>query len=181
MCKHMAIAAVFVAELLLCQAAVPARPIARWSYDKLLKESDLVVFATAVKTESADDKASENPWPYEFAAQNTTFKVKHALKGKVEGEQIKVLHFKFGELKKGLDTNSLKDTMIINGPDLVTFRTEPVTVTVGKDQRVLPAPEYLLFLRRRMDGRYEPVSGRIDPVLSVKEIYEASDTVLGDK
>jgi hypothetical protein len=32
------------------------------------------------------------------------------------------------------------------------------------------SPEYLLFLKRGKDGRYEPVSGRIDPILSVREM-----------
>jgi hypothetical protein len=31
--------------------------------------------------------------------------------------------------------------------------------------------EYLLFLKKRGDGRYEPVSGRIDPLLSVRELF----------
>jgi hypothetical protein len=97
------------------------------------------------------------------------------LKGKVEGNQIKVLHFKFGKLKKSVDTNSPLDAGIVNGPQLVSFRTKPETVTVGNDRRVLPQPEYLLFLIKGQDGRYEPISGRIDPVLSVKEIYEAPE------
>ena len=54
-------------------------------------------------------------------------------------------------------------------------------VTVGKDHAVLPTPEYLLFLKRLKDGRYEPVSGRIDPAPSVREVSEASDKVLGRK
>jgi hypothetical protein len=39
------------------------------------------------------------------------------------------------------------------------------------EKRGVVKPEYLLFLKRGKDGRYEPVSGRIDPVLCVREMY----------
>jgi hypothetical protein len=32
-------------------------------------------------------------------------------------------------------------------------------------------PQYLLFLKKRPDGRYEAVSGQIDPSLSAREMY----------
>lgn len=181
--KHIAILAVIFAAFLLCPLAVPARTIEDWSYEKLFKKSDLVVLATAVKTEPGDDKWSPYPssWQYEFAAQNTTFTIKHVLKGKVEGDQLKVLHFKFGELKKGLDPKDLKNQKIINAPRFVTFRVKPVTVIGDKGDKTLRAPAYLLFLKVGLEGRYEPISGRIDPVDSVKEVFEAPDTVFGDK
>ena len=162
MWKRIAVGAVVAVGLVAVPA--PARLIDDWPYDKLLKEADLVVFATAVKTEDADDKPPGHSWPYEFAAQNTTFKVKHALTGKAEGEQIKVLHFKFGELKKGVDPDNLADKVIIDGPRMVAFRTGAVLVKADGDAKktVLPKPEYLLFLKKMKDGRYEPVSGRID-------------------
>ena len=34
------------------------------------------------------------------------------------------------------------------------------------------ACKYMLFLKRRADGRYEPVSGRIDPARTVRVLYE---------
>ena len=34
-------------------------------------------------------------------------------------------------------------------------------------------PEYMLFLRLRPDGRYEAVSGEVDPVLSIRELHSA--------
>jgi hypothetical protein len=37
----------------------------------------------------------------------------------------------------------------------------------------LGPPEYMLFLRLRKDGRYEPVSGEIDPALSIRELHPA--------
>lgn len=169
MSKRVSFGVVAAAMLLVGPPAASARPIEDWPYDRLFKAADLVVLATAVKTTVADDKSPEHSWAYEFVAQTTTLKVKHPLKGKADGEHIKVLHFKFGELKKGRGAGT-EGVVIQNGPILVEFRTEGVIATVGERRHVLPAPEYLLFLKRLPDGRYEPVSGRIDPGLSVKEV-----------
>jgi len=156
-------------------SAAEARLTRKWNYDDLLKEADLVVLAEAVRTERADDTPPNHSWPLELVAQNTTFKVHLILKGKAEGEQIKVLHFKFGELKKGLDP---KSSMIVDGPNLVAFRTGPVTAGPGNSKRIItPAPEYLLFLKKMKDGRYEPVSGHIDPVDSIREVSRPHDKV----
>ena len=87
------------------------------------------------------------------------------LKGKAEGEHIKVLHFKFGEVRKGFEGRGTYD-----GPQLVKFRPGPVTVGAGPSKRVVAKPEYLLFLKKMKDGRYEPVSGQIDPVDSIRMV-----------
>ena len=39
----------------------------------------------------------------------------------------------------------------------------------GKNQ--INPPEYLLFLKLRKDGLYEPVSGQLDAALSVRTIF----------
>jgi hypothetical protein len=99
----------------------------------------------------------------------------------VEGGRVQVRHFKFGGLKKGLDPNDLLHNAIRDGPLLAAFRTEAGTGKTGKGWPVRAAPEYLLFLRRLKDGRYEPVSGRIDPALSVREVSTPLDNEPGGK
>jgi hypothetical protein len=153
MCKCLIPACLF-AGVLLGVTPSQARLLENWPYDKLMKQSDLVVIAQATKTEETKDTDEIPNWNHEFAGRNTTFKVKHALKGELKGEEIKVLHFKFGELKKGIKKDSA-DILIIDGPTFVEF----------KDKN---GPEYMLFLKRTKDGRYEPVSGRIDPNLAVR-------------
>jgi len=80
--------------------------------------------------------------------------------------EIEFVHFRY---KDDVDR-------IGNGPWLIRFRTEgPVT-----GRRLLPfskpvrgsKPKYLLFLKRRDDGKYEAVSGQEDPVDSVKRLAE---------
>ena len=139
-----------------------------WPYDKLMKESDLVVIATAVKTEDAGDAPPKHSWPAELVGQNTTFEVKHALKGKAPDKQIKVLHFKFGDLKKERNLDEILDALIFNGPLLVAFPSKN-------------APEHLLFLKALKDGRYEPVSGRIDPRLSVRRLSDPECEIKNEK
>lgn len=137
-----------------------ARLVENWPYEKLLQEAGLVVIAEATGSEDSGDRATLGGWKVEFLGVNTSFRVKATLKGKVEGDSIKVLHFK---VKEGV--------LIANGPSLVSFRTERTSVETKTAQISLPAPHYLLFLKVRKDGRYEPVSGRVDPELSVREVF----------
>jgi hypothetical protein len=149
-----------IAILAMSVAPANGRPIANWPYEQLLKEADLVVIASVKSTVATDDRLKDNPWKAEFLGLNTAFSVKGVLKGKTEGDSIKVLHYK---LKEGVS--------IINGPLLVTFRSNSMLLE-GKSKRAeLGPPDYLLFLKLRKDGRYEPVTGQIDPQLSVRELY----------
>lgn len=174
MWKHPAVSAVIAMSIAISPSAAPARVIEDWPYKKLFKESDLVVFVTPVRTDPANDKPPEHFWPYEFVGQNTTFNVQYALKGKAEGDQIKVLHFKFGKLKTTVDKDNFLARIIHNGPSFVSFPTEePAVVKTGENaSRPLPA-EYLLFLKKLKDNRYTPVSGYIDPDLAVREVSAA--------
>lgn len=168
MSKLLLTGAVALAALAVASTPGTARLLDSWPYDKLMKESDLVVIATATKTEDTKDEPPEHSWPVEFVGQNTTFDVKHVLKGKVKGEQIKVLHFKFGELKKSVDPKNIADHIVIDGPLFVAFRTKS-------------APDHLLFLKSIKDGRYEPVSGRIDPQLSVRKLSAPEEELKPEK
>jgi hypothetical protein len=155
MSKPFVTAVVVLTALVVGAPSGTARLLDSWPYDKLMKESDLVVIATATKTEETKDEPPDHHWSLEFVGQNTTFDVKHVFKGKTDGKPITVPHFKFGELKKGRDPKNFADNVIIDGPLFVAFHTKN-------------APDHLLFLKSIKDGRYEPVSGRIDPELSVR-------------
>jgi hypothetical protein len=138
-----------------------ARAIENWPYDRLFKEADLVVIARATSSESCDDKTTHNIWKAECLGVNTAFSVKTVLKGKCDEDKITVLHFK------------LKDEVLIqDGPLLVAFRMKETVLKLKNAKVGLPPPEYMLFLKATKDGRYEPVSGRIDPELSVKEVHK---------
>jgi hypothetical protein len=77
-------------------------------------------------------------------------------------------------------SGSKKGHRIENGPLLVTFRTKGIHLELAGAPISLGAPEYLLFLKLRKDGRYEPVSGRVDPEFSVRELYTPLPSLLDD-
>src|SRR5437868_5398613 len=109
---------------LLFSALAFARVIESWEYERLFKESDLIVIAVAEKNETANDEPPKHVWPLEVVAQNTIFKPKHALKGKVTGQEIKVLHFRFEDkLRKG-EKATIQPIQIVDGPFFVEFRTD---------------------------------------------------------
>src|SRR5712671_359147 len=104
----------------------------------------------------------------EVKGVNTTFAIKLTLKGKAVGNEIKVLHFQFEVPEKRL-------LVVEDAPGFVAVRSKSLRVKEGDSILDLPAPEYLLFLRRMKDGRYEPVSGRVDPAFSVREVSKPLD------
>ena len=129
-------------------SAAAARPIGAIPYDKMLRDADLVVVATAVKSDDTKDMPATD-WKLPWIGIDTTLTIQAVFKGE-RPEKLVVLHYR---VKDGVG--------VPNGPLLVTFRP-PASPLTG--------PDYLLFLKRRPDGRYEPLSGPIDPVLSVKEM-----------
>ena len=147
-----------------------ARRIESWPYERLFKEADLVVIAKATATETCQDKTTDNPWKTEFVGLNTTFQVKAILKGKPGDETITVLHFR---LRDGV---GLED-----GPLFVSFREKGIRLELKDGIAELGVSEYLLFLKAREDGRYEPVSGRVDPELSVRELHAPLPTLLNNR
>jgi len=124
--------------------AARARPIGLWPYDQLLKEADLVVLAAAGASADAED-TPDNPWKQMSVGVNTTLDVKATLKGDRPAGKLVVLHYRLKELSPP------------NGPMLVDFRPG----------------DYLLFLKRRADGRFEPAAGMTDPALSVRQVSAA--------
>src|SRR5437016_2731341 len=93
-----------------------ARLIDRWPYDRLLRESDLVVLARAVASADAGETWTGNPWKAEFIGVNTTFEVLAVLKGTSKAGPLTVLHYR-------LDEDIPHDS-----PWLVSFRLKPVLV-----------------------------------------------------
>ena len=153
-----------------------ARQIEQWSYERLFKEADLVVIATATTIKATDDRLADERWRERLVGQDTTFTVHTVLKGEAL-DRLTVLHFKLKE-EHGRQA-AAKD-----GPLLVGFRTKGPTIVGGGSEKYtaqLGTPQYLLFLKKSDGGRFEPLSGQIDPRLSVKEIYSPLPGVIDEK
>jgi hypothetical protein len=145
-----------------------ARLIPSWPYDKLFREADLVVLARPLSSVDSGETRKDNLWKVAFLGVKTEFETNAVLKGKLEGDKLTVLHYR---LPKGV--------LLEDGPMLVTFRLHGLLVETKTAQIGLGRPDYLLFLKRRTDGRYEPVSGPIDPLLSIREVMPPLPAKLG--
>jgi len=155
-----------LASIAVIALPVHARLLENWPYERLFKEADLVVIASAGDTAATKDRFSTKGWKVEFIGQDTQFVAQSVLKGKLgEEKKFAVLHYRLPD-----------GVQIINGPLLVKFRKDSVmlngTINGTTFKAGLGCPEYMLFLRLRKDGRYEPVSGEIDPILSIRELNE---------
>lgn len=142
-----------------------ARQIEIWPYERLFEKADTVVIAQPKRSVDNDDRL-ESSWEEAFVGIDTTFEVEHALKG-TPGKKLTLLHFR-------------SEAPLQNGPLFVSFSTNESARQTESGKELAPRirafregpASYLLFLKRRDDGRYEAVSGQIDPALSVRTISE---------
>lgn len=149
--------------------AAQARRIEKWSYDRLLKTADVVMIATVVDTGEWSEPMLLPLFADALEGRLTRFKVEVVLKGKLDGDKIELIHCR---LKDGRP--------VLNGPLLAEFRTTGRKLLIEavdgvKEKRIEQeaTPQYLLFLKARPDGRYEPVAGQVDSILSVRQVGSA--------
>jgi hypothetical protein len=165
--KSRLIPAVFF--LVLSGRVAEARPVGVWSYQLLVEQSDVVLIGTVEATRDFDEKLEKSPFSDMLEGHVTTFKVETVLKGKGAGEKIELVHYL---------VNS--DKPVLNGPLPVHFVDKDRRMTITsidgvkvKQDRVEPRPAYLLFLKVRPDGRYEPVTGQVDSMFSARKVLPA--------
>ena len=99
----------------------------------------------------------------------TTFKVGAVLKGKAAAEKIELVHYMVKP-----------DKPVVNGPLPAYFRINGQRLTITaidgvekKQDRIEGPPDYLLFLKARKDGRFEPVTGQVDSMFSARKVTPA--------
>jgi hypothetical protein len=166
-----------IAVALFCMlivSEVSARKVEDWPYERLFKESDLVVIAHVqgwgVTKKEWNEKFFDKG---RFEGVKTIFGAAFTLKGDPP-LCIWLNHFRY---KEGAVRYN-------DGPGLVTFLEEPILIELkqaedkkGKLQQLskglkkISQPEYLLFLKKHKDGVYEPVSGQLDASFSVRAMY----------
>lgn len=148
---------------LLTTAFIPglaAREIDLWPYDRLENEADLIVVGTAEKSEDSGDVVHAQLWQTDFVGVNTTFKIVGVIDGRFRESELTVYTLRQPE-----------DKILMDGPMTVKFETRSTVPGLSTRISRQSVPEYLLFLKRRKDGRYEPVSGPLDALHSVREMH----------
>lgn len=152
--------------LIFVSSPASARFVPFWRYEELLSKADVVVIATPVFTAAAKEKMTDERWrDCEFIGVHTQFALLSVLKGKskVKDGKMTLLHYRMQA-----KPDARKTEAIIDGPNLVSFK---IAAKPGKGEAVLvQRGGYLLFLKSRKDGRFEPVTGQIDPLFSVREL-----------
>ena len=163
---------------MLIVSEVSARKVEDWPYERLFKESDLVVIAHVqgwgVTKKEWNEKFFDKG---RFEGVMTIFGAAFTLKGDPP-LCIWLNHFRY---KEGAVRYN-------DGPGLVAFLEEPILIELkqaedkkGKLQQLskglkkISQPEYLLFLKKHKDGKYEPVSGQLDASFSVRAIFPPDD------
>ena len=160
--------AAFAVLVFLC-SLVEARPVGVWSYQLLVEQSDLVLIGNVDATRAFDEKLEQSPFSDILDGRLTIFKVESVLKGKAPGEKIDLVHFLVNTKKP-----------VINGPLPAHFIDRDRRTTISsidgvevKQERLEPRPSYLLFLKARPDGRFEPVTGQVDSSFSARKVTPA--------
>jgi len=163
--------------VVICSLFIPSiafsRQVEDWPYERLFKESDLVVIAHVQAWGATDEEWNEKFFDkVRFEGAETIFGASFALKGSPP-LCIWLNHFRY---KEGAVRYN-------DGPGLVTFLKKPLLIRLkstknqkgklqqsGDGLKQISQPEYLLFLKKRKDGTHEPVSGQLDANFSVRAL-----------
>jgi hypothetical protein len=162
-----------------------ARAVYPWTYEELKEKSDVVIIASVASTEPFDEllevdrRHPKNQRPEhelsifergtrELDAQLTTFKLKAVIKGTVNGKRVQVIHYNVGKGDPG---------QYQGGARVAEFQKDERRPEISNDANLLNdrsrKRQYLLFLKLRKDGKFEPASGQIDSAFSVMELRNA--------
>lgn len=135
-----------------------ARPVRAWTYQELVKESDLVVIATPISSRDLNGEvevpnvmqrdAAGTLKPVMAVGVETKFEVQVVLKGEKQDLKDFVVYY----LRE-----PDKQPAAPNGPMFATFNLKQPT-------------RYLLFLKRDADGRYVSTTGQTDSAIGVKDL-----------
>ena len=154
-----------------------ARLKANVSYVELLAKADLVVLIEPIKNDSAKDSYAGFLYGFaqkDFVATNTTFRVHAYLKGgDAAAKEITILHFSYSK-DVGPRSNGASFITFVTGPLQYEKRSLKDDKPVGGVTVYMEQPVWLAFLRKRSDGRFDPISDPYDSADSFREIHDSS-------
>ena len=132
--------------LLLIAVSAFTRGVGLWSEATLQEASDLILVGTVAVVKDLDETNSLGYDICQFRGVETTFKVSMVLKGSFTNNQFVLHHYRF-------EDDLLRPP---NGPVFIGF--SPFLTN-----------KYKLYLVKDGANRFAPVTGQIEPYLSVKK------------
>jgi hypothetical protein len=148
-----------------------------WSYSQLVDASDLIAIIEPIANQQAEDEFIGEAYGHpktDFSATDTRFRTHAVLKSSGNSpEEITVLHFSYSTHVQG-DADGAMFIKFLIGPLQYEKRNLKDEKPVGSVTVFKESPVWLAFLKRRADGRYEPVTGHFDSSRSFREIHRAS-------
>jgi hypothetical protein len=146
-------------------ASVSAFQIDTWPYERLEDQADLIVIAEPKSAIDSGEIVHGALWQTDFIGVNTTFTVTGVIRGRYTQPELILHHLR---LPEGIQLQ--------NSPFLAKIKLTPILKTTPSGTKRSAQPEYLLFLKKRKDGRYEPVSGTLDSAHAIREIQLPLDS-----
>jgi len=130
-----------------------ARPYIAMNYAAMLQKSDVAVIGVFVSERADRDPIDAEMKSLEKYVEGVTTKLRVVcvLKGEVKSGEVAVRHHRM----RREEQRSMVGGGLGNGPMLAAIQAEN---------------DYIVFLRKRADGRFECVSGHMDSACSVKRL-----------
>lgn len=143
-----------------CGSSAFAEELNMKSYRQLQKDADFVLIVHPV---SGKEVAAPPETDSRLTKMETVLQVLVPLKGEVESDKITFVHYVAKE-----DATELKPRLVKfkYGTRKIKFRTRKNGIQTFKQ----PHSQYLVFLKRHTDGKYEPASGQYDSITSVSKL-----------
>jgi hypothetical protein len=135
-------------------APLPGRQVFRLTDKELYDRADLVVIANAISTLDADQNPEHEKQAFNVPV-HTTLEILVMLKGREPRRRVVLLHYRWLS----------QDREFVNPPRYLVLDPSNRQPPSGKS-----FGSYLLYLKKGTHGRYEPVTGQIDPIYSVKAL-----------
>ncbi len=162
---------IIIIVILLIENVLIARPVSSTKLSSMWKNADLVVVIKPESTELTDDKLTStgpkygkrNPNPKNYQGLTTTCKVMDILKktdavNNINDKILKIIHFYYTsgplEFNGGLFMYfHLPPTILHTKPAEKQIQKTINKSSIGRSDCI-----YLAFLRKRKDGRFEPIT-----------------------
>jgi hypothetical protein len=146
-----------------CVVSKPAhgRVVEDWPLEKLRLSSDLICICKVIAIKEEKNEGFDVDYCSQF---RSTIEIVSMLKGpKGEITTTSLVHYG----RKKLEQGKIGFLGVVNGPNFLKLTISPNPDDVAEESESSKEQLYLMYLKRRKDGSYEPVSGHDDPYFSV--------------